>query len=215
MVKISPSLLSADFARLGEDIESVRSAEYLHFDVMDGVFVPNISVGLPVLEAVRRVTDVTLDVHLMITEPVRYAGRFARAGADIVAFHVEADSPDGISGAIDAVLSLGKRPGLAVKPATPAEAVLPYIDRLGIVVVMAVEPGYGGQKFMTGALDKLRELRALIDARNPGCELEVDGGVNAETARLCIEAGADVLVSGSDLFGSPDRAARIRELRGG
>ncbi|MDR1217507.1 MAG: ribulose-phosphate 3-epimerase [Oscillospiraceae bacterium] len=214
MVKISPSLLSADFTRLGEDIESVRAAEYLHFDVMDGVFVPNISVGLPVLEAVRRVTDATLDVHLMITEPVRYAGCFARAGADIVAFHVEADSPDGISGAIDAVLSLEKKPGLAVKPATPTEAVLPYIDRLGIVVVMAVEPGYGGQKFIMGSLDKLRELRALIDARNPGCELEVDGGVNPETARLCVEAGADVLVSGSDLFGAPDRAARIRELRG-
>ncbi|MDR2421477.1 MAG: ribulose-phosphate 3-epimerase [Oscillospiraceae bacterium] len=214
MIKISPSLLSADFTRLGEDIESVKSAGYLHFDVMDGIFVPNISVGLPVLEAVRRVTDAVLDAHLMIVEPVRYAGRFVRAGADIVAFHIEADSRDGISGAIDDVLRLGGRPGLAIKPATPPESVAPYIDKLGMVVVMAVEPGYSGQKFMPEALSKLRALRAMIDARNPGCELEVDGGINAETAKLCVEAGARVLVSGSDLFSAPDRAARIRRLRG-
>ncbi|MDR1589639.1 MAG: ribulose-phosphate 3-epimerase [Oscillospiraceae bacterium] len=214
MVKISPSLLSADFTRLGEDIVSVRTAEYLHFDVMDGVFVPNISVGLPVLEAVRRVTDAILDVHLMIIEPVRYAGRFARAGADIVTFHIEADSPDGISAAIDEVLRLGKRPGLAIKPATPAESVAPYIDKLGMVVVMAVEPGYSGQKFMPEALPKIRALRDMIDARGSGCEIEADGGINAETAALCIEAGASVLVSGSDLFNSADRAARIRRLRG-
>jgi ribulose-phosphate 3-epimerase len=181
---------------------------------MDGVFVPNISVGLPVLESVRRITDAVLDVHLMIVEPVRYAGRFARAGADVVVFHIEADSPDGISSAIDDVIRLGGRPGLAIKPATPAEAVAPYIEKLGMVVVMAVEPGYSGQKFMPEALPKLRMLRAMIDGRSPGCELEVDGGINTDTARLCINAGADVLVSGSDLFNSPDRAARIRLLRG-
>jgi ribulose-phosphate 3-epimerase len=213
MLKISPSLLSADFTKLGAEIESVRTADYLHFDVMDGVFVPNISVGLPVLESVRRVTDMTLDAHLMITSPVRYAGRFASAGADIVSFHVEADEPEGISRAVDDVLDKGKTPGLAIKPSTPASAVLPYIDRLGIVVVMAVEPGYGGQKFMPGALGKIEQLREMIDARGVACELEVDGGVNASSAALCVRAGADVLVSGSDLFGSRDRAARINELR--
>jgi ribulose-phosphate 3-epimerase len=215
MIKISPSLLSADFTRLEEEIRSVKSAEYLHFDVMDGLFVPNISVGLPVLEAVRRVTDAVVDVHLMITRPVRFAERFARAGADIVTVHVEADSPDGISGAIESVRALGKRAGLAIKPATAAEAVLPYIEKLDVVVVMAVEPGRGGQEFMPDALRKIRRLRSIINARNPGCELEVDGGVNTRIARLCVVAGANVLVSGSDLFASSDREARIRRLRGG
>ncbi|MDR2665332.1 MAG: ribulose-phosphate 3-epimerase [Oscillospiraceae bacterium] len=213
MVKISPSLLSADFARLGEDIESVRSADYLHFDVMDGVFVPNISVGFPVLEAVRRVTDIALDVHLMVTRPARYAERFARAGADIVSFHIEADTPGGITKAISGVASAGKTPGIAIKPATPVAAVLPYIDSIGIVVVMSVEPGYGGQKFMAGALEKISELRGAIEARGARCELEVDGGINAETAALCVRAGADVLVSGNDLFGAADRAARMGQLR--
>ncbi|MDR1299723.1 MAG: ribulose-phosphate 3-epimerase [Oscillospiraceae bacterium] len=213
MIKISPSLLSADFARLGEDVESVRSADYLHFDVMDGVFVPNISIGFPVFEAVRRVTDVALDVHLMVSEPIRYAERFARAGADIVSFHIEADTPGNIAGAISAVASAGKTPGLAIRPATPAAAVLPYIGSIGIVVVMSVEPGYGGQKFMMGALEKIMELRGMIDARGARCELEVDGGINAETAALCVRAGADVLVSGNDLFSATDRAARIEQLR--
>ncbi|MDR0838445.1 MAG: ribulose-phosphate 3-epimerase [Oscillospiraceae bacterium] len=214
MIKIAPSLLSADFTRLGEEIVSVGAADYLHFDVMDGVFVPNISIGLPVLESVRRVTDKPIDVHLMITEPSRYAAKFAQTGADIVSFHVEADSPENIAQAIAGVHSAGKRVGLALKPATPAEAILPYISLLDIIVVMAVEPGFGGQKFMTEQLPKLRAIHDMIEARNPVCELEVDGGVNPETARLCVQNGANVLVAGNDIFGSADRAARIKELRG-
>ncbi|MDR2421642.1 MAG: ribulose-phosphate 3-epimerase [Oscillospiraceae bacterium] len=214
MLKIAPSLLSADFTRLYDEIASVSAADYLHFDVMDGVFVPNISIGLPVLEAVRRATDMALDAHLMITEPSRYAARFAECGADIVTFHVEADSPENIARAIAGVHSAGKLAGLALKPATAADAVLPYIGLLDMIVVMAVEPGFGGQRFMSGQLEKLKALRALVDERNPLCALEVDGGVNPETARLCRESGADVLVAGSDIFGASDRAARIKELRG-
>ncbi|MDR2616146.1 MAG: ribulose-phosphate 3-epimerase [Oscillospiraceae bacterium] len=217
MIKIAPSLLSADFTRLGDELISVASADYLHFDVMDGVFVPNISVGLPVLEAVRRAAATPLDVHLMITEPSRYAARFAECGADVVSFHVEADKPESIARAIAGVHSAGKRAGLALKPATKAEAVLPYISLLDMIVVMTVEPGFGGQKFMAEQLPKLRALREMIDERNPRCELEVDGGVNPETARACRENGAGVLVAGSDVFGvrAEDRAARIAELRGG
>jgi ribulose-phosphate 3-epimerase len=213
MVKVSPSLLSADFARLGEDIKSVGGADYLHFDVMDGVFVPNISFGLPVLESVRAVTGATLDVHLMIDAPARYTERFVRAGADIVSFHFEAQPAQLHESVIEGVRSLGARAGLAIKPDTPESAVLPLIDKLDMVVVMAVEPGYGGQRFMPGALAKLRALRAIIDARGLSCELEVDGGVNVETARACIAAGAHVLVSGSDIFSAADRERRMAELR--
>ena len=214
MIKIAPSILSADFSRLGEDIRSVSSADYLHFDVMDGIFVPNISIGIPVLASVRKATDMTLDVHLMITEPRRYVRQFAENGADIVVFHVEADTPDGISAAISAVKSCGKRVGLSVKPGTPVDALFPYLDELDLALVMTVEPGFGGQKFMADMLPKMRALRKLIDERGLSCELEVDGGVNPETARLCIDAGADVLVAGSDVFKASDRAERIRQLRG-
>ncbi|MDR1065370.1 MAG: ribulose-phosphate 3-epimerase [Oscillospiraceae bacterium] len=212
--KIAPSLLSADFTRLYDEISSVATADYLHFDVMDGVFVPNISIGLPVFDAVRRVTDIPLDVHLMITEPSRYAARFAERGADIVSFHVEADDPENIARAIAGIHSAGKRAGLALKPATAAAAVLPYITLLDMIVVMTVEPGFGGQKFMSGQLTKLAALRELIDEKNPRCELEVDGGVDPETAKLCTRHGASVLVAGSDVFGARDRAARIEEIRG-
>ena len=212
-MKIAPSILSADFSRLGDEIESVKSADYLHFDVMDGVFVPNITMGLPVLESVRKITFMTLDVHLMITSPTRYAARFAEAGGDIVAFHVEDETPENISKAIDAIRKLGKKAGLSIKPGTPAEALLPYIGALGIVVVMTVEPGFSGQKFINGALPKISELRRIIDGRALSCELEVDGGINPETAKLCRQAGADVIVSGNNIFRSRDRAAQIAKLR--
>ena len=214
MVKIAPSILSADFSRLGEDILSVSSADYLHFDVMDGIFVPNISIGIPVLASVRKFTDMTLDVHLMITRPVRYVRRFAENGADIVVFHVEADEPDQIAAAIAEVKACGKKVGLSVKPGTPARELLPYLNDLDLALVMTVEPGFGGQKFMADMMPKVEFLRREIDCRGLSCELEVDGGVNPDTARICIDAGADVLVAGSDVFKAADRAARIAQLRG-
>ena len=214
MIKISPSLLACDFTRIGEEIATVTTADYLHFDVMDGMFVPNISVGFPVLESVRRVTDMALDVHLMVVKPSRYAARFAEAGADIVTFHIEADEPSNIAQAIAGVHSAGRRVGLALKPATSYEAVLPYISLLDMIVVMTVEPGFGGQSFMIDQMPKVRQLRELINERNPNCELEVDGGVNPETAIICIENGANVLVAGNDVFKADNRAARISKLRG-
>ena len=213
MIKIAPSLLAADFTGLGSEIDSVKSADYLHFDVMDGVFVPNISIGTPVLESVRKMTDMTLDVHLMITSPHRHAVRFARAGADIVVFHVEAEIPGNIDQVIDELHMLGKKAGLSVKPGTPVEALFPYIGALDIALIMTVEPGFGGQEFMLPMLPKIVELRRIIDSRNLQCELEVDGGINPETAKLCIEAGANVLVAGNDIFRAKDRAARITQLR--
>ena len=213
MLKVAPSILAADFSRLGEEIESISSADYLHFDVMDGVFVPNISVGLPVLESIRNYTDMTFDVHLMITEPSRYVSRFAEAGGDIIVFHVEAESPGNISSTIDEIHRLGKRVGLSLKPDTPAQALCQYIGVLDMVLVMTVEPGFGGQGFISAMLPKISQLRSLINNNRPGCELEVDGGINPATAKLCVEAGANVLVAGSDVFGSRDRNARIAELR--
>jgi len=213
MVKIAPSILSADFTKLGDEIESVRSADYLHFDVMDGVFVPNISIGLPVLKSVRKITGMTLDVHLMITSPARFTTRFAQTGADIVVFHVEAETPENIVVAIEGIRKLGKKAGLSIKPNTPAEAVLPYIGTLDLVLVMTVEPGFGGQQFITAMLPKISLLRDEINSRSLNCELEVDGGINPEIAKLCVKAGANVLVAGSDIFKEPDRSARIAALR--
>ena len=213
MIKIAPSILSADFTKLGDDIISVKSADYLHFDVMDGVFVPNISIGLPVLKSVRKITDMVLDVHLMITSPSIYVSQFAKTGADIVVFHIEAETPENTRCAIADIHKLGKRAGLSVKPGTSAETLLPYIDMLDIVLVMTVEPGFGGQKFIYDMLPKITEIRNIIEDHNLNCELEVDGGINPETARLCINAGANVLVAGSDIFNESDRAARIERLR--
>ena len=215
MIKVAPSILAADFARLGEEIEDVRraGADMLHFDVMDGLFVPNISFGIPVLQSLRRSTDMFLDVHLMIDRPLRYAERFCEAGADLVNVHVEADSPENIRAALEKVHACGKKAGITLKPATPAEAAAPYLELADLVLVMTVEPGFGGQSFMTDMLDKLRRVRAMLDAVNPACELEVDGGVNAQTAALCADAGASVLVAGSAVFGKPDRAAAIAALK--
>ena len=215
MIKVAPSILAADFARLGEEIEDVRraGADMLHFDVMDGLFVPNISFGIPVLKSLRRSTDMFLDVHLMIDRPLRYAERFCEAGADLVNVHVEADSPENIRAALKKVRACGKKAGITLKPATPAEAAAPYLELADLVLVMTVEPGFGGQSFMTDMLDKLRRVRAMLDAVNPACETEVDGGVNAQTAALCADAGASVLVAGSAVFGKPDRAAAIAALK--
>ena len=213
LIKISPSILAADFSKLGEEIKSVQSADYLHFDVMDGVFVPNISVGIPVLESVRKATNMLLDVHLMITSPARYTARFAQAGADIVVFHIEAETQDSTIAAITELHQLGKKAGLSIKPGTPVQAIEPYIEMLDMVLVMTVEPGFGGQKFMSDMLPKISVLRNIIDNKKLDCEIEIDGGINPENAKLCIEAGATVLVAGSDIFNAPDRAVRIEELR--
>lgn len=215
MVKISPSILSADFCRLGEDVEDIRNggAEYVHVDVMDGIFVPNLSIGIPVVQSLRKTTDMFLDVHLMIDRPHRYVEQFCRAGADLVTVHVEADQPQDLFSAIETIKAEGKKVGMSVKPKTPASALIPYLELLDLVLVMTVEPGFGGQSFMREMLPKIARLRQMIDDNNPGCELEVDGGVDPVTAPLCKQAGANVLVAGSAVFKHADRADAIRAIR--
>lgn len=214
MIKVAPSILSADFANLGRDIVRIKEdrGDYVHFDVMDGMFVPNISFGLPVLEAVRRVTDMVLDVHLMIEQPVRYVERFCKAGADIVTVHVEADTEENTRKALEIIHSCGKRAAVCVKPKTPAEAVLPFLDLCDMILVMTVEPGFGGQSFMADMMPKVRQIRQWIDERRPQCELEVDGGVGLETGPVCAEAGANVFVAGSAYFKAADPAAFVEAI---
>ena len=213
-VKIAPSLLSADFAELGRGVEAVSTADYVHFDVMDGCFVPNISIGIPVLRSIRRRTALPIDVHLMIVRPERYVEQFCDAGADIVTCHVEADTPERIRLALDKIHARGKRAGVVLKPDTRAEAVLPFLDRCNLVLVMTVEPGFGGQKFMADMMPKVSAIRRFIDERGLACELEVDGGVDAVTAKVCVAAGANVLVAGSAVYKAADIPAKIKELRG-
>ncbi len=214
MVKIAPSLLSADFANLGRDISRVHSADWLHVDVMDGMFVSNISIGVPVVKSVRKFTDMFLDVHLMIEKPQRYIEAFADAGADLISIHLEADMPPGIRKALDIMGEKKVKKGIVLRPITSAQAVLPYIKEVDLILVMTVEPGFGGQAFMEDQLPKIAEIRRYIDQHNPGCHLEVDGGVDPKTAPRIIEAGADVLVAGSAIYGAPDIEAAIRALRG-
>ena len=214
MIKIAPSILSADFANLERDIRRIDSADYVHVDVMDGMFVPNTSIGIPVVQSIRPVTELPLDVHLMIVEPVRYVEQFCDAGADLVTVHVEADTEENIHKAIRLIHGKGKRAGVVVKPKTPAEAVIPFLEEVELILVMTVEPGFGGQKFMADMMPKVRAIREFIDQRNPACELEVDGGVAVDTCRACIDAGANVLVAGSAVYKAADIPARIAELRG-
>ncbi len=215
MLKIAPSILSADFSRLGEEVKEIRDAgaEYAHFDVMDGTFVPNISIGIPVLKSLRKATDMFLDVHLMIDRPVRYVKQFCEAGADLVNFHVESDTEENILEAISTAKSLGKKTGVTLKPGTEADEVLPFLPYVDLVLVMTVEPGFGGQSFMADQLSKIRRIRQLIEVYNPECELEVDGGVDEKTAPLVKQAGANVLVAGSAVFGKADRKAAIDAIR--
>jgi ribulose-phosphate 3-epimerase len=214
MIKIAPSILAADFAALGRDIERIKTADYVHVDVMDGLFVPNISIGIPVVKSIRPVTTLPLDVHLMIQQPVRYVEQFCDAGGDLITCHVEADAEEQIHEALRKIHAKGKKAGVVVKPKTPASAVLPFINEVEIILVMTVEPGFGGQKFMADMMPKVAAIRSYIDAINPACELEVDGGVDGETCRLCIASGANVLVAGSSVYKAADIPTRIQELRG-
>ena len=214
MIKISPSILSADFANLERDIQKISSADYVHVDVMDGVFVPNITIGIPVVKAIRPTTELPLDVHLMIVEPARYVEAFCDAGADLVTVHVEAGTEENIHAALDKIHAKGKRAGVVLKPGTPAEAALPFLEKVELILAMTVEPGFGGQKFMADQMPKVSALRKLIEERNPGCELEVDGGVSLETCGTCVAAGANVLVAGSAVYSAEDIPERIRALRG-
>ena len=202
MAKIAPSILSADFVNLERDIRSLKDtgADWVHIDVMDGLFVPNITIGIPVVKAIRPVTALPLDVHLMIDRPIRYVEEFVRAGADWLTIHVEADQPQNTLAALDRIHALGCRAAISLKPQTPAEAAIPFLSKCDMILVMTVEPGFGGQKFMADMMPKLQKLRAMLQAENPGCLLEVDGGVDAVTAPICRSNGADVLVAGSAYF---------------
>lgn len=214
MIKIAPSVLSADFANLERDIRRIDTADYVHVDVMDGLFVPNITIGIPVVKCIRPVTKLPLDVHLMIVRPGRYVERFCDAGADIVTVHAEADTEEELHAAIQKIHAKGKRAGIVLKPQTPAEAVLPFLKEVEIILVMTVEPGFGGQKFMADMMPKVSAIRDLLAAQNPYCELEVDGGVSPETRQACVDAGANVLVAGSAVYKADDIPARIAQLRG-
>ena len=209
MIKLSPSILSADFVNLERDIRALTpaGADYVHVDVMDGLFVPNITIGIPVVAAIRRITELPLDVHLMIDRPLRYVDDFCKAGSDILTIHVEADTEENTLAALRRIRENGVKAAISVKPKTPAEAVLPYLPYCDLILVMTVEPGFGGQAFMHDMMPKLKTIRGYIDAQNPGCELEVDGGVNEETAKICCANGANVLVAGSAFFKAKDPAA--------
>ena len=213
MIKIAPSILSADFCNLERDIQRVHTADLLHVDVMDGAFVPNITIGIPVVKSIRSHTDMFLDVHLMIDKPVRYVEDFCKAGADLVSIHLEADHPTRIQQALDIIGDHGVKKAVALRPITSPEAILPYIDQLDMVLVMTVEPGFGGQAFMEHQLKTIARVREIIQAHNPSCDLEVDGGISPSTARRVVEAGANVLVAGSAVYGAPDISAAIAALR--
>ena len=214
MAILSPSILSADYMHFHEDMDRTKAdgARWLHVDIMDGHFVPNLSFGYSWVKAMRKITDLVLDVHLMIDTPIQYAEEFCKAGADYLTIHVEADTPENIAKTLELIRSHGVKPGIVVKPNTPAEAVEPYLDKVDLVLVMTVEPGFGGQKFMEHMMPKLKQLRTMLDKVNPGCHLEVDGGVDLNTAEICKANGANVLVAGSAFYGAADRPAFVKTI---
>lgn len=216
MARVSPSILAADFVNLERDIRDIEHnhADLIHVDVMDGSFVPNFSFGLPALKAVRHVTNMPLDVHLMIERPIRYVERFVAAGADWLTIHMEADTQENTLQALSMIRSMGCRAGLSLKPGTKAEDAEPYLTSCDLILVMTVQPGFGGQKFKEDMMPKLRTLRDRLDEVNPECVLSVDGGVDLNTAPICRANGAEILVTGSAYFKAVDRAAYVRTLQG-
>ena len=214
MAILSPSILSADYMNMERDLtQTVKDGvKWLHVDIMDGLFVPNLSFGYSMVKAIRPITEQVLDVHLMIDRPIRYVQQFCEAGADYLTIHVEADTPENTMAALEKIRSFGVKPGIVIKPNTPAEAIAQYLDKVDLVLVMTVEPGFGGQKFMAHMMPKLKQLRQMLDEVNPACHLEVDGGVDLVTGEVCKENGADVLVAGSAFFGSKDRPAFTQSI---
>jgi ribulose-phosphate 3-epimerase len=213
-VLVAPSILSCDFGRLAEEVKAVEAAgaDWVHVDVMDGRFVPNITLGPVLVEAARRATKLPLDVHLMIVEPERYIDAFARAGAGVLSVHAE--TCPHLHRTLQQIRQVGARPGVVINPATPVSAVEEVLGEVEMVLVMSVNPGFGGQSFIPGAVKKVRRVREMADARGLDLHIEVDGGINATTARQVVEAGADVLVAGSAVFGARDYAEAIRAIRG-
>ena len=214
MAILSPSILSADYMHFHADMDETKrnGAKWLHVDIMDGHFVPNMSFGYSWVKAMRQITDLVLDVHLMIDTPIKYAEEFCKAGADYLTIHVEADTPENIKKTLELIRSLGVKPGIVVKPNTPAEAIEKYLPMVDLVLVMTVEPGFGGQKFMADMMPKLKQLREMLDKVNPGCHLEVDGGVDLTTGEVCKANGADVLVAGSAYFKAEDKASFVTQI---
>lgn len=215
MAIIAPSILAADFVNLERDIHDIENngADWIHVDVMDGSFVPNFSFGLPALKAIRGVTDMPLDVHLMIERPIRYVERFVAAGADWLTIHIEADSQENTMQALKLIRSMGCKAGISLRPGTKAEEAEPYLALCDLILVMTVQPGFGGQKFKEDMMPKLCALRSRLDEVNPGCILSVDGGVDRNTAPICKANGAGVLVTGSAYFKAADRAAFVKTIQ--
>ena len=214
MAILSPSILSADYMNMERDLtaSAQMGVKWLHVDIMDGLFVPNLSFGYSMVAAMRPITNQVLDVHLMIDRPIRYVENFCKAGADYLTIHVEADTPENIKKTLELIRSLGVKPGIVVKPKTPAEAIAEYLPMVDLVLVMTVEPGFGGQKFMADMMPKLKQLRAMLDEVNPSCHLEVDGGVDLVTGEVCKENGADVLVAGSAYFKATDKPGFVKQI---
>lgn len=211
---LAPSILSCDYMNMEKDFTACKEngVKWLHVDIMDGHFVPNLSFGYSLVKSMRPITDLVLDVHLMIDTPIKYAENFCKAGADYLTIHVEADTPENIRKTLELIRSLGVKPGIVVKPKTPAEAIEEYLPMVDMVLVMTVEPGFGGQKFMADMMPKVKKLREMLDKVNPACHLEVDGGVDLNTVKECKANGADVFVAGSAYFGAADKKAFTEEI---